>query len=347
MSSAPASNESIFQVKYVEFANNLRDVFPECSVEIDTAVALNDTERIDGFKTYVLPIAGDFKRDVSVNPGIVLPNVALTDEQWASLSDNSKKSIQEYLTLLAFTFMMDTNSPFGDDSKSAFEEFMGSLKDKMSGIDFKSITEKFASMFGGSAEGVKLPEKFLKGHLARLAEEMMRDFKPEDFGLDVEELKKYENDPTKAFDMLLKVYTTNPGIIQNSIQKIGKRLQAKIQSGAIRPQEIAAEAEELMKEFSTNPAFVEMMGSFKTMFGMEDPDLARAAGRENNARLALVRERLRKKMDSRKSAQSSAPMGDAAYAAAVAAAEAAAKEALAAEAATKKPSASQNKKGRK
>ncbi len=300
MSDTATSNESIFQVKYVEFANNLRDVFPECSVEIDTAVALTAQERVDGFKTYVLPVAGDFKRESSVNPGIVLPNVALTDEQWASLSDNSKKSIQEYLSLLAFTFMMDTNSPFGDDSKAAFEGFMGSLKEKMSGIDFKSITDKFASMFGGSAEGIKLPEKFLKGHLARLAEEMMRDFKPEDFGLDVEELKKYENDPTKAFDMLLKVYTTNPGVIQNSIQKIGKRLQAKIQSGAIKPQEIAAEAEELMKEFSTNPAFVEMMGSFKTMFGMEDPDLARAAGREGNARLALVKERLRKKMEARK-----------------------------------------------
>lgn len=307
MSAPVPSNESIFQVKYVEFANNLHDVFPESAAEIAAAIALTAEERVDGFKTYVLPIAGDFKRDSSVNPGIVLPNITLTDAQWSSISDNSKKSIQEYLTLLAFTFMMDTNSPFGDDSKAAFGDFMGSLKEKMSGIDFSSITEKFASMFGGSAEGMKLPEKFMKGHLARLAEEMMRDFKPEDFGLDVEELKKYENEPTKAFDMLLKVYTTNPGVIQGSIQKIGKRLQAKIQSGAIKPQEIAAEAEELMKEFSSNPAFVEMMGSFKTMFGMEDPDLARAAGREGNARLALVKERLRKKMEARKAGGAATP----------------------------------------
>jgi hypothetical protein len=343
MGDATASNESIFQVKYVEFANNLRDVFPESSVEIDAAVALTAQERVDGFKTYVLPIAGDFKRESSVNPGIVLPSVVLTDEQWASISDNSKKSIQEYLTLLGFTFMMDTNSPFGDESKAAFGGFMDSLKEKMSGIDFKSITEKFASMFGGDAEGIKLPEKFLKGHLARLAEEMMREFKPEDFGLDVEELKKYENDPTKAFDMLLKVYTTNPGVIQGSIQKIGKRLQAKIQSGSIKPQEIAAEAEELMKEFSTNPAFVQMMGSFKSMFGMEDPDLARAAGRESNARLALVRERMRKTLEARKAAAAAA----AANAVAAASASASASASATASAAATAPAAPAQSKGGK
>lgn len=320
---------SIFNSKYDEFLGNLRDVFPELTVDLDTAAGLTPEQRVEGFRAQVLATASNYKREVTVNPGAVLPGVILTDDLWASISDNSKKSIQEYLTLLAFSVMLDGTSPFGEESKEAFEEFMGTWKDRMSKVDFSSFTEKFASMFGMKDGAMpKLPEKFMKGHLARLAEEMMRDFKPEDFGLDVEELKKFENEPSKAFEMLLKVYTTNPAVIQGSIQKIGKRLQAKIQSGAINPKEIAAEAEELMKEFSTNPAFVEMMGSFKNLFGMEDPDLARQAGREGSARLALVKERMRKKVEARKVAGTPAGVS-APTAEAIAAAEAAAAALLA------------------
>ena len=303
MSAASTPFDSIFNSKYDEFLINIRDVYPELSAELDAAAALTVERRIAEFRTQVLQVAGNYKRDVTANPGAILPGVILTDDLWASISETSQKSIQEYLTLLAFSVMLDGTDAFGEESKAAFEEFTSTWKDRMSNVDFSSFTDKFASLFGMKDGGMpSLPEKFLKGHLAKLAEEMMRDFKPEDFGLDVEELKQYEKEPAKAFEMLMRVYTTNPGVIQKSIQKIGKRLQAKIQSGAISPQEIASEAEELMKEFSSNPAFVEMMGSFKSMFGMEDPDLARQAGREGNARLALVKERLRKKMEARKAA---------------------------------------------
>ena len=185
---------SIFNSKYDEFLGNLRDVFPELAVDLDAAAALTPEQRVDGFRSQVLATASNYKREVTVNPGTVLPNVVLTDALWESISDTSKKSIQEYLTLLAFSVMLDGTSPFGEESKEAFEEFMGTWKDRMSKVDFSSFTEKFASMFGMKDGAMpSLPEKFLKGHLARLAEEMMRDFKPEDFGLDVEELKKFEN----------------------------------------------------------------------------------------------------------------------------------------------------------
>ena len=44
-----------------------------------------------------------------------------------------------------------------------------------------------------------------------------------------------------------------------------------------------------------------MMESFRSTFGMDDPDLAREAGRDGDARRNLVKERLRKKMDAKKS----------------------------------------------
>ena len=107
------------------------------------------------------------------------------------------------------------------------------------------------------------------------------------------------------------MYTTKPDLIQGSIQKIGKRLQQKIASGQINPKQIAAEAEELLKTFTDNPAFSELMESFRGMFGMGggdiDPDLLRSVGRENDARKSIIQERLRRKLEQKKAAASGAP----------------------------------------
>ena len=143
----------------------------------------------------------------------------------------------------------------------------------------------------------KLPEKFLRGHLAKLAEELVRDIRPEDLGLTPELLAQLEESPSRAFEMLIQVFTKNPQSLQNTFQRIGKKLQQKVASGQIKPQEIAREAEELMKEFAENTDFVEMMESLKSAFGMEDMDLAKKAGQEGSARLAAVRSRLNKKKE--------------------------------------------------
>jgi hypothetical protein len=45
------------------------------------------------------------------------------------------------------------------------------------------------------------------------------------------------------------------------------------------------------------------MESLKTAFGFEDMDMAKAAGKEGSARLSLVKERLRKKLEAKKAAQ--------------------------------------------
>ena len=114
-----------------------------------------------------------------------------------------------------------------------------------------------------------------------------------------EDLEECEKNPAKSFEILMKISSRDPTMIQKALQKISKRLQEKIQKGQIRPQELAAEAEELMKEFQTNPAFVEIMETFRSAFNVEDPDLARATGNEGSARLSLIKERLKKKLEAR------------------------------------------------
>ena len=61
-----------------------------------------------------------------------------------------------------------------------------------------------------------------------------------------------------------------------------------------------------MNEFKSHPAFAEMMKSFKSAFSFEDPAAARAAGRDDQARLSIARNRLRAKLEARKAAAAAA-----------------------------------------
>ena len=93
----------------------------------------------------------------------------------------------------------------------------------------------------------------------------------------------------------------NPKMIQSAMARIAKRLQEKVQRGELRPQELIAEAESLMQEFQSHPAFVDLMSSFKTMFGgggTPDDDIMPNTG--ESARLSAVRARLRKKLEAKK-----------------------------------------------
>jgi hypothetical protein len=180
---------------------------------------------------------------------------------------------------------------------------MNDMKEKMDSFDFKGIAEKIAGLFGSSADGKsipQIPEKFLKGQIAKLAEEIVKEFKMEDFGIDPAEIEAAGSDPTKALNMIMEMFTKNPQILQGTVQKLGKKLQAKIQSGALRPQELVAEAEELMKTFSENQDFVQLMESFRRAFSFEDKEAAQASGRDDKSRLAIAKARLRKKLEEKK-----------------------------------------------
>jgi hypothetical protein len=304
------SLESIFQKKYTEFCNDLSETYSEKAREIAAARALSERERLDRFRAEVLPSAGNPTRNPQVCPGVVLPGVSIEPQHWSTFSSNSQKAIQEYITLLSFTCMFgDSEHPWtgdlsgNDASKSWMDEMLKQWKSKLNKVDFKSLTEKMMNLFGTGGAGFQLPERFLKGQLAKLAEELVREFKPEDFGLTAEQLGDSDANPSRAFELLMNIYTQRPEIMQNAMKRIAKRLQEKVQRGELRPQEIAAEAEEMMKQFTDNPAFVELMESFRSAFGFEDTDMARSAGRDGEGRLALARQRLRAKLDKKKNAK--------------------------------------------
>jgi hypothetical protein len=295
----------LFQDKYTEFCDKLQSTLPELSSQISAATAFSAEERSAKFAADVLPKCSP-ARDSAKNPETVLPGVTISDELWNTLGEGSQKAIQEYLTILSMCCLYDGKSAGIDLSGVFTKEFadniFSGIQDKIGNLNLEELTKKMTGLFGDMSPDKmpKLPERFLKGHLARLAEELVKEFKPEDFGLSTDELKACDTDPARAFTLLTEIYTKKPEVLQKAIQRIASRLQEKIRRGEIRPEQIKIEAEELIKEFSGNGSFVELMESFRSTFGMEDPDLAREVGRDGDARRNLVKERLRKKMEAKK-----------------------------------------------
>ena len=319
------SSTSVFESKYNEFVEDVLGALPEYTAQIQAAKELDHKTRLARFQEEVKvtnTLAGSTE-DVQTNPGTILPGVKLTDAVWATLSENTKKAIWEHVRIVSICCFMEAG--FGGDSKPSWmDDAMNEMKKKLESTDFQDIIKKFMKFFTldpNDATGTnsksdekeskgmpdlkglfengfpKLPDRFLKGHMARLAQEIVKEIKPEDLGITPEMLKACEKDPSRAFNILISTFSDNPGIIQKTIARIGNRLQKLVQSGSIRPNDIAREAEELMKEFAENSSFVDMMQGIKSAFGMEDMDVARAAGREGSARLSMARDRLRKKLE--------------------------------------------------
>ena len=324
----------VFQKKYTEFCTALSETCPELKRKIDSAKALSGSERVDRFKAEILPSCAP-TRDAEACPGTVLPGVTLPPALWADLSIGSQKAIQEYLTLLSFSLLMQENAAAGTatggdatgtstgagagaaDPMGPFAaKFMEDIKAKMDKIDFGKLSAKIAEMFtstaagaaagagAGGAAGPQLPEKFLKGKIAKLAEEIMQEIRVEDFGVDPVEFEMAKSNPERAIELLTRAFQRNPESFQGAIAKLTKKLQQKVQSGSLNPKELVSEAEELMKTFSENAQFVQIMESFRQAFGFEDTETARAAGRDGENRLSIVQQRLRKKLEERKAARS-------------------------------------------
>lgn len=286
--------EDNFQQKYDEFCVDLEATCPELKEEINFAFAIPKEQRVEAYKTNVLKI----RRKAMDH--VVLPGVTISNTIWDTLSKNSQDAINKYNSILDLCVIYQTGDIDGID-QSMVDEMMREWRTKMDGMDFNKLSSKFFDLFGKHGEALPpLPEKFLKGKMAKLAEELVKEFNPDDFGFTVEDIEACEKDPSKAFEILMKVSTRDPALIQKSLEKIGKKLQQKMQSGQLRPQELAAEAEELIKEFQSNPAFVDILESFRSAFSYEDMDVARSTGNEGSARLALVRQRLKKKLEAKK-----------------------------------------------
>lgn len=327
------SSPSLFQTKYVEFIEDLEGAFPERAADFQAARDLEPAVRVERFRNEVQP---SIPLTPTEPPSCLLPGVALDPAVWSALAAATQQAIHDHLRILSMCAMMELDPTELPEWEEQMKELRESLE---SGGRWEEVMKSFSTFFSGFGSGSgsgsgsadsdtkeakdekesggsggsggspfpKLPERFLKGQLARLAQEIVKDITPEDLGITPEQISECEKNPSQAFHMLFSSVTKQPGMLQRTIAKIGKRLQQKIASGAIRPQEIAREAEELIKEFAGNASFVEMMESMKSAFG----DFGSRASSGASSRLSMVRDRLRRKLE-KQAGQAAAGQGQAA-----------------------------------
>lgn len=307
-----------FESTFSQFVDDLKGTFPEFSAALTHAATLPEhKERFIGtWRAHTSDVAA---RNSSLFDGSgieIVPGFVMTRALWNELSDSTHAVIWKYLSslllLAAVSESKDETGGLWDLSgfNADMETMMKMLSDAGEGGDgglgesMKDIFSKLssmASMFGGLGGGMnaedlngaaskfKIPERLFKGHIARIAEELVKEFKPEDFGISPDMLES--DDPARVFNYLQEVFSKKPELMMSAAQKIAKKIQAKFQRGEIKREEIIREAEELMKEFSENTAFSELFGSLGEMLKGSEKE----SGNEGSARRREVQERLRRK----------------------------------------------------
>ena len=313
MASTSASVTPTFSSTYAQFLDDLKGTFPEFTAALTLAASLPDVEArfIEVWRGRTTAVAG---KDGSIFDGTgveIVPGFVMTAALWAEISENTRNAIWKYLSTLLLLAASSGAEPLWDVSgfQTSMEEMMKHLKDSGESGAFSSMFEQLGKMAesfglkdlsGALPGGFKVPERLFKGHIARIVEELVKEFKPEDFGITEEMMSA--KDPRAIFTNLQEIFTKKPDLLMSAGQKIAKKLQAKFASGAIKREEIVSEVEELMKEFSDNEQFSELFGSLGEMLKSSD----RATGNEHSARLREARERLRRRTAEREARRATA-----------------------------------------
>lgn len=317
-----------FDSTFTQFLDDLSGTFPEFAGAIATARTVTDKQAT--FLATWSPLTSDVaaKRDALFTAeGVALiPGARLTAALWSELSGTTRDALWKYISSLLLLAAAESKKEMWDLSGFAhdMEEMMKNLKaaDGESPAMMKELFEKLGEMAKGmgmpdlsgvagtaagtgAGKGFKIPERLFKGHIAKIAEELVKEFKPEDFGISPELLTS--DDPARVFTYLQEVFTKKPEMLMAAAQKIAKRIQAKFQRGEIKREDIIREAEELMAEFSENEAFSSMFGSLSEMMKGNEKE----TGQDGSARLRETRERMRKKQ-AEKAAAAAAGTGTAA-----------------------------------
>jgi hypothetical protein len=317
-----------FESTYAQFVDDLKGTFPEFADALTHAASLPDCKErfIAVWKSHTGAIATKdnsvFATDIELIPGFVL-----TPKLWTELSAATHDAIWKYLSSLLLLAAVNKESDGGLWDLSGFNADMEAMMKMLNGMDgmggdsaaaglgesMKDVFSKLssmASMFGMKADDLsgvagkfKIPERLFKGHIARIAEELVKEFKPEDFGISPDMLES--DDPARVFNYLQEVFTKKPELMMSAAQKIAKKIQYKFQRGEIKREEIIREAEELMKEFSENTAFSELFGSLGEMLKGSEKE----SGNEGSARRREVQERLRRKAAEKEAAKKGAVGG--------------------------------------
>jgi len=302
-----------------EFLNNLLDVFPEVTSDIEECKKKTNNELEEYCKKVyperffdILYQNDEIFSDNNVNT-VFLPNIEFKN-LWnlEGVSDNTKSTIWKYLQLIMFSIItdIDSESSFGDTAKLFEAINEDSFKEKL-----EETLGNIQNAFNDESGEQKINEEdipnsddlhnhiqgMLNGKIGQLANEIAEETAKE---LDI----NMEN-AESANDVFSKIIK-NPKKLMGLVKSIGTKLEDKIKSGELKESELMSEASEMMKNMKNMPGMEnisQMMSSMgipgvgkKTKLNMG----AMQSKLDENIRMAKTKERLREKIEIRKKERS-------------------------------------------
>lgn len=231
-----------------------------------------------------------------------------------TLTEERSRIVMAILTeerLEAATSAMDTSEGAAAVEEAAADLFggMSGLMDRLRGLLGAAAAATDGS--GGAAAGgagvsyppmPEIPERLRNGKIARLAQEMAKQFKPEEFGIDMAALASAGDNVEEVLRHLAEMYQRDPTMLIAGAKRMADRIRRQVMGGSLKQEELVAEAKEFVELFKEHPLFKEAIEKFNGMVGegglMEMFGGGGAASAPSD-RLRTVQDRLRKKLAAR------------------------------------------------
>ena len=318
-SESNSENKRDFEKVINEFLNNLLDVFPEVTNDIENCKKMPVNDLQEYCKTVyperffdILYQNDDIFSDNDIDTKF-LPNIEFkTLWNFEGVSDNTKSTIWKYFQLITFSIItdIDSESSFGDTAKLFEAINEDSFKEKLEET-LGNIQDAFTNESGEQKINEEdLPNSddlhnhiqgMLNGKIGQLANEIAEETAKE-LNIDMENTQS-AND---VFSKIIK----NPKKLMGLVKSIGSKLEDKIKSGEIKESELMTEASEMMKNMKNMPGMgnIAQMMSSMGMPGMSKKTKlnmgAMQSKLDENIRMAKTKERLREKIETRKKERS-------------------------------------------
>jgi hypothetical protein len=322
------------------FCYELRATFPELGRQVDRAATLTADQYWSLWRNNLDVLAArDFDRLVSERRGLLIGAIVLTPALWAEISETTQKAIWRYMrTLLLESVMtlkldsltteqtetlmsimseerLETGGAEAEaevkELKESAMEHLSPLLDRLKGL-MGSFMDASGGAAGAAAGGAgaaadipfpEIPERLRTGRIAKLAEDMAKQFNPAEFGIDPELLKG--DNVEDIVKRLAELYQKDPTLLIGGAKRMAERIKRQIMGGSLNREQLMAEAQEYVALFKEHPLFKEAIDKFQAFTG--EGGLASLFGGGGGSaapseRLRAVQERLRRKMEARKGA---------------------------------------------
>lgn len=252
-----------------DFCADLTNTFPELG-EIEVNEATHEFCKANYPKHFFNILYKNEEMFAGDSPVELLPGVNFAPLWKSNISENTKNVIWQYLQLILFSVVPDTDgmASFGDTAK-LFEainedEFSSKIEETFNG--FAKMCEDISGV-GISAENIpnrEDVENHLKGMFSGKIGSLAKDIAEEvatELDIDAEGI----TDMKDVFKKLIK----NPQKLMELAKKVGDKLDSKIKSGEIKESELLEEASQYMNNLKDMPG-AEGMKDLLSKFGLNN-----------------------------------------------------------------------------